>query len=92
MPTALNQIVEQMQQRARTCETAAQDATQEALTGESNAKEKNTQDANEWTIRSKVWLEAETVVRGFAVESPLGPTHLADAENLPMLDSNKQKI
>jgi hypothetical protein len=28
-------------------------------------KEKNAQDAKEWTIKSKVWLEAEAVVRGF---------------------------
>jgi hypothetical protein len=92
MPTSFNQIVEQMQQHAKTCETAAQDSNQEALTGESNAKEKNTQDANEWMIRSKVWLEAEAIVRGFVVESPLRAVHLADTENLPMIDSNKQKI
>jgi hypothetical protein len=66
MQTPLTQIIEEMQQRAKTCETAAQDATQEALTGESNAREKHTQDASEWTIKSKVWLEAEAVVRGLA--------------------------
>ena len=64
MQTPLTQIIEEMQQRAKTCETASQDATQEALTGESSAKEKNTQDASEWMIKSKVWLETEAVVRG----------------------------
>jgi hypothetical protein len=39
-----------------------------------------------------VWLEAEAIVRGFVVESPLRAVHLADTENLPMIDSNKQKI
>ena len=44
-------------------------------------------------------LAKETVPNSFGgrnsvlkVESPLGATHLADAENLPMKDSNKQKI
>jgi hypothetical protein len=63
MQTPLTQILEELQQRARTCEAAAQDATQEALTGESNAREKKTVDASEWTIKSKVWQEAEAVVR-----------------------------
>jgi guanylate kinase len=65
MQARLTKIIEEMQQRARTCETVAQDSTEEALTGEPSAKEKNTQDANEWMLKSKVWLEAEAVVRGF---------------------------
>ena len=64
MQTEMTQIIDELQQRARTCETAARDATEEALTGESNARERKTQDAAEWTIKSKVWLEAEAVVRG----------------------------
>jgi hypothetical protein len=65
MPTSFTQLIEQMQQRAKTCETAAHDATQEALTGESSASKQKAQDAIEWTIKSKVWLEAETLVREF---------------------------
>jgi len=64
MQTEITRIVGELQQHARTCETAAQDATEEALTGESNAREKKTQDASEWAIKAKVWLEAAAVVRG----------------------------
>ncbi len=64
-PTALAQILEAMQYSAKTCATAAADMTEEALTGEASQKDKNTQDAKEWTIRSQVWLEAEAVVRRF---------------------------
>jgi hypothetical protein len=72
MQTEMIQIIEELQHRAKTCETAAQDATEEALTGESNAREKKTQDASEWAIKAKVWLEAEAVVRGIIepTESP----------------------
>jgi hypothetical protein len=62
MQTQLTKIIEEMQQRARTCETAALDSNEEALTGESSGKDKNTQDAKEWMIRSKVWIEAEAIV------------------------------
>jgi len=65
MQTQLMEIIEAMQQHAKTCETVAQDKAEEALTGESSEKEKNTQDAHEWMIRSKVWLEAEAVVQEF---------------------------
>ena len=65
MQAPLRKIIEELQQHARTCETAAKDSTEEALTGESCVKEKNLQDAKEWMIKSKVWLEAEAVVRGF---------------------------
>jgi len=64
MKTQLTKIIEEMQQRARTCETASADSTEEALTGESSGKDKNTQDAKEWLIRSKVWIEAEAIVAG----------------------------
>ena len=65
MRTRLTKIIEEMQRQAKICETVAQDTTEEALTGASSDKEKNAQDAKEWTIKSKVWLEAEAVVRGF---------------------------
>jgi len=61
----LNSILEALQQHARTCATAAEDSSQEALTGESSNKEKNTQDAKMWQIKSEVWLEAEALVREF---------------------------
>ena len=64
-PTGLNPILEALQQHARTCETAAQDSSQEALTGESHDKDKNTQLAKDWMLKSQVWREAEAVVRGF---------------------------
>ena len=63
MEPTLTKIIEEMQQRAKTCETVALDKTQEALTGASSEKDQNTQDAKDWMIRSKVWLEAEGVVR-----------------------------
>ena len=37
-----------MQQNAKVCETIAEDKTQESLTGESNEKEMNEQDAKVW--------------------------------------------
>ena len=72
MQTEMARIIEALQHRAKTCETAAQDATEEALTGESNAREKKTRDASEWAIKAKVWLDAEAVVRGIVepTESP----------------------
>ena len=63
----LTSILEALQQHARTCETAAQDSSQEALTGESSDREKNTENAKLWLIKSKVWIEAEAVVRGITI-------------------------
>ena len=71
-PTGLAAIIQAMQQHAKTCETAAQDSTQESLTGESHEKDKNVQDAKEWMMKAQVWLEAEAVVRGFA-QPPVQP-------------------
>jgi hypothetical protein len=64
MQTQLTKLIEEMQHRAKTCEAAAQDETEEALTGESNASELHKQHASEWLIKSKVWQEAEEVARG----------------------------
>jgi hypothetical protein len=72
MQTQLIKLIDEMQQRAKTCETAAQDETQEALTGESNASDLHKQHASEWSIKSKVWLEAEAVVREFLSVSKAG--------------------
>lgn len=66
MQTPLTEIIAELQRRASTCETAARDSAEEALTGESSGSEKHRQDASEWTIKAKIWLEAEAVVRGYA--------------------------
>ena len=58
-----------MQRQAKVCETVAQDKTQEALTGASADNEKNLLEAKEWMLKSKVWLEAEAIVR-VMVEPP----------------------
>ena len=57
-------LIKEMQQHAKTCTTAAQDSTEEALTGESSLKERNQQEAKEWMIKAEAWLEAEALVRG----------------------------
>ena len=69
MQTLLTKIIEEMQRQAKVCDTVAQDKTQEALTGASADNEKNTLEAAEWTVKSKVWLQAEEFVRGL-VEPP----------------------
>ncbi len=70
MEILLTKIIEEMQRRAKVCETAANDSTEQALTGESCEKEKNTQLAKDWMVKSKVWLEAEDAVRAI-IEPPL---------------------
>ena len=80
MKTPETMLIEEMQQRARTCETVAKDKSEEALTGAASEKDQNTQDAKEWMIRSEVWLEAESIVaRMFIRES--GPN-----DGLPRLN------
>lgn len=65
MHTPPTQIIAELQRQAKRCETIAQDKTQESLTGASSDKEKNELEAKEWLVKSKVWLEAEVVVRRF---------------------------
>lgn len=65
METPLNELIAEMQQHAKTCETVAQDKTQEALTGDAKDKEKNEQEARMWAIKAQVWREAEAVVCRF---------------------------
>ena len=71
----LTNILEALQQHAKTCETAAQDSSQEALTGESSDREKNTENARIWLIKSQVWIEAEAVVRSITLSLPPPPCH-----------------
>ena len=66
MEITLIPIIEKMQQRAKTCETASKDATEESLTGEASLRAKNEHDASAWMIKSKVWQEAEALVREWA--------------------------
>ena len=56
-------IAEVMEQKAKVCETISQDKTEESLTGDSCEKEMNEQEAKEWKLKSKVWLEAEAIVQ-----------------------------
>lgn len=71
-PTTLNAILEELRRHARICEVASQDLTEAALTGETSDKEKNTQQAAEWMLKSAVWLEAEAAIRGLT-ETPAQP-------------------
>ena len=65
MDAPLIKIIEEIQQRASTCETVARDKDEEALTGASDDKDRNKREAREWKMKSEVWREAETMVRGF---------------------------
>lgn len=56
-------ISEAMRQKAKVCETIAQDKTQESLTGESSEKAVNEEAAKAWLEKSRVWAEAEAMVR-----------------------------
>ncbi len=67
MQADLAAILAELQRQAKVCETVAQDVAEEALTGASCDKDKHTQEARDWVIKSKVWLEAEAVVRALAV-------------------------
>ena len=67
MQADLTPILAELQRQAKVCETVAQDVAEEALTGASCDREQHTREAREWALRSKVWLEAEAVVRALAV-------------------------
>lgn len=71
MQTSLIKIAGELQRQAKRCETIAADKTEESLTGAPGDREMNERDAREWLIKSKIWLEAEAVVRaGLAAETP----------------------
>ena len=89
MHTSLNGIIEEMQQHAKVCETVALDKTQDALSGASNEKDKNTQEAKDWMIKSTVWIEAEAIVRKYLsgqedqrMGSPVGLAQHGTGESL----------
>ena len=73
MQTEPTKISEAMQQKAKVCETVAEDKIQESLTGEPHEKELNEQEAKVWREKSKVWTEAETIVRTGTTEPPHPP-------------------
>jgi hypothetical protein len=71
MQNELTKITEELQHKAVVCETIARDKTEEALTGASCEKELNEQDAKAWRLKSRVWSEAEAIVRaGLGGDSP----------------------
>jgi hypothetical protein len=63
MQTKPANLSETMQQKAKVCETIAEDKTQESLTGEPHEKERNEREAKVWRAKSKVWTEAGAIVR-----------------------------
>ncbi len=52
-----------MEQKAKVCETIAADKTEESLTGESSEKVMNEGEAKAWREKSRIWAEAEAMVR-----------------------------
>ena len=60
-----------MQQKAKVCETIAQDKTEESLTGASAEKVMNEQDAKAWRLKSEIWLEAEAALRAVTPDPSL---------------------
>ena len=75
-------ISEAMQQKAKVCETVAEDKTQESLTGESHEKEMNEQEAKVWREKSKIWTEAEAIVRT-GITDPAPPVLDPPEKNKP---------
>jgi hypothetical protein len=67
MPTDSTNISNELQRKAKVCETIAQDKTEESLTGASAEQETNQQDANAWKLKSEVWLEADAIVRAGSI-------------------------
>ncbi len=79
MPTEPTKISEELKQKAKVCETIAEDKTQESLTGEPHEKEMNEQEAKVWREKSKVWTEAEAIARA----NPTNPPSVDKKNNQP---------
>jgi len=75
MPAEPTNISEELQHKAKVCETIAQDKTEESLTGASAEKATNEQDAKDWRLKSEVWLEADAIVQAGSTE-PAPPAKL----------------
>lgn len=78
MPTKPTKISEVLKQKAKVCETIAEDKTQESLTGDSADREQNEQEAKAWREKSKVWEEAEAIVRADPGQQPTPAKKQAD--------------
>jgi len=63
MQTEPTKITEELARKAQVCETIAQDKTEEALTGASSEKSMNEEEAKAWRLKSKIWQEAEAIVK-----------------------------
>ena len=70
MQTEPGDISEELQRKAKVCETIAQDKTEESLTGASAEKVVNEQDAKDWQLKSQVWLEANAIVQADSTGRP----------------------
>ncbi len=68
MQTEPTKVSEELQRKAKVCETIAQDKTEESLTGASAEKAANEQDAKDWRLKSEVWKEADVIVRAGSTE------------------------
>lgn len=69
METPPDKIAEDMKQKAKVCQTIAEDKTQESLTGEPAEKVMNEAEAKAWQEKSRLWAEAEAMVRTHAKDS-----------------------
>ena len=78
MQTEPTKVSEELKQKAKVCETIARDKTQESLTGASSEKEQNEQEAKVWREKSKVWQEAEAIVRADPARPPTPADKNAD--------------
>jgi len=76
MPTPPKPAAGQMEQKAKVCETIAEDLTQESLTGASCDKAVNEQAAKDWRLKSQIWTEAEALARAIPPDPapPANPT------------------
>jgi hypothetical protein len=68
MPIEPTKISEELQRKAKVCETIAEDKTEESLTGVSAEKEVNEQEAKVWREKSELWREADAIVRAGSAE------------------------
>ena len=72
MQTEPKNVSEELQQKAKVCETIAQDKTEESLTGDSAEKVMNEEEAKAWREKSQIWTEAEALVRSRSTD-PISP-------------------
>jgi hypothetical protein len=66
MQTEPTKVTEALREKAKVCETIAQDKTEESLTGAACEKEMNEQEAKAWRLKSQIWREAGAIVQAGA--------------------------